>query len=111
MNTAIFDRIPIHQFYLALIVALSAMLVGNSVSIFITWGILNIGGKISGIAGLIMNVLWLLFFVSFYKGAKGSRDEEKPKTDEDIVNIINKEVEILKGGDKNAEKIPKTPGK
>lgn len=98
MNTTIFDKIPIYQFYLTLVVALSAMLIGNLISNFMTWQIMNIGGRISGIAGIIMNCLWLLFFISFYKSTKGKPEDNQPKTDIDVIDIINKEINSIKGG-------------
>jgi len=110
MNMDLFNKIPLHQFYMALIVVMSAMLTGNLISISMTWKMLNIGGRISGIAGLIMTCLWLLFFVSFYKGSKVKPEDNKPKSDADIIDIINKEVESIKGGNEhNGANIQKNP--
>jgi len=106
MNFNILERFSMRQFYLALMVVISAVLIGNLISLLMTWRLLNIGGKISGIAGLIMTCLWFLFFLSFFMGSKAKPQEQK--SDTEIIDIINKEVENLKGGEDNGTNIRKS---
>lgn len=66
-----FPQIKLDTFYLVGAILFFIIGIGNLISLFLTWNLINIGAKISGSAGLIFNgLLFTLFFGLFLSLSK-----------------------------------------
>ena len=78
------------RFYHYLYLCMIATITGNLYSLFLTWHILNLGGKISSISGLIMSSLFLFFFKYLRDTSPKPipENESALKSNEDILKLM-----------------------
>ena len=94
-------KLEIRTFYLIGSILMVFSIIGSIWNLNVIWGALNGGGKMSGLAGVLFNFLWLGLFLFLYKMTPKQEPNvrviEDPKIEKLLNDLTKTEKEVKNG--------------
>lgn len=85
----ILPKLQIKTFYKVGAILMIFSVIGSIWSLKLSWSLLNIGAKLSGITGVFFNGLWMALFIFLYKNTPDMPQKviESPEMDELLTKL------------------------